>query len=84
MSVDSNAGHSPINTDITWVSPVPLVALLSQRSVSSIPPISPRLARTAMKARSTRDTGVASAQTGRDLVVFKLAGKMNLEDKEGV
>lgn len=84
MSVHSNAGHSPTNADITWVSPVPLVALLSRRSVSSIPPVSPRLARTAMKAGRTRDTGVASAQTGRDLVVFKLAGNMNLEDEEGV
>lgn len=73
-----------MNTDITWVSPVPLVALLSRRSVSSIPPVSSRLARTAVKARRTRDTGVASAQTGRDLVVFKLAGKMNLEEEEGV
>lgn len=82
MSVHSNAGHSLINTDITWVSPVPLVALLSWRSISSIPPISPRLARSAIKAGRTRDTGVASAQTGRDLVVFKLAGKMDLEDEE--
>lgn len=82
MSIHSNAGHSLINNDITWVSPVSLVALLSRRSVSAIPPISPRLARTAVKARRTRDTGVASAQTGRDLVVFKLAGKMDLEDEE--
>lgn len=84
MSVHGNAGHSPMNTDITWVSPVPLLALLAQRSVSSIPSISPRLPGTAVKARRTRDTGVAGALTGRDLVVFKLAGKMGLEDEEGV
>lgn len=37
-----------------------------------------------MKAGRTGGAGLTGAQTGRDLVVFELAGKMDLEDEEGM
>lgn len=37
-----------------------------------------------MKAGRAGDAGLTSAQTGRDLVVFELVGKMDLEDEEAV
>lgn len=73
-----------MNTDITWVSPVPLLSLLSQGSVSSVPPVSPGLAGTAVKPGRTGDPGLTGAQTGRDLVVLELAGKTDLEEEEAV
>ena len=60
------------------------MSLLAWGSISPVSPVSPWLTSTAMSSRRARDTRVTSTQTGRDLVVFQLVGKMDLEEKEGV
>ena len=80
-NADLSLTHTHTHADVTWLPPVPLLSFVSHGSVSPIPAVSPRLPRTAVKAGRAGDTGLTSAQTGRDRVVFKLVGKMDVEDE---